>query len=228
MAVPQFDASFIRLLQQSGKAEIKNTATLTVSNSDTKSYKIYFDPELQNIRKTDNDMTSVNAGSLNLPSGYYQLFLQIDQPIVNIHYGESQPGYPATEAFEVANYQKGSYSRLNGTLFFGYSIQTANVMERDDLGNELVETSVINSNVLMPLKEERIIASWDREQDVEQTIGIPILCEIPLLKYLFSTTTTNREKSKVYLTVTATMLNTSKPDGMKAGEVFQIKPGSFK
>ena len=80
----------------------------------------------------------------------------------------------------------------------------------------------------MPLKEERIIASWEREQEVEQTIGVPILCEIPLLKYLFGTTTVSKEKSKVYLTVTATMLNTSKPDGMKAGEVFRIKPGQFK
>ena len=74
----------------------------------------------------------------------------------------------------------------------------------------------------MPLKEERILAVWDREQEVEQTIGIPLLCDIPVLKYLFSTTTTSVEKSKVYLTVTATLLDTAKPDGMKAGEVFQI------
>ena len=222
LAAPQFDASFIRLLQQKGKAEVKNTATITVSNSDTKSYKIYFDPELQNIRKSANDATSVNAGNLGLPEGYYQLFMQINQPVVNIHYGESQPGYPATEAFSVDNYTKGLYSKLNGTLFFGYSVQTANVLERDSSGNELVETSVINSNVLMPLKEERILAVWDREQEVEQTIGIPLLCDIPILKYLFSTTTTSIEKSKVYLTVSATLLDTTKPDGMKAGEVFQI------
>ena len=30
------------------------------------------------------------------------------------------------------------------------------------------------------------------------------------------------EKSKVYLSVTATMLNTAKPDGMEAGKVFRI------
>ena len=222
LAAPQFDASFIRLLQQKGKAEVKNTATLTVSNSDTNSYKIYFDPELQNIRKLASDATSVTTGNLGLPAGYYQLFMQINQPVVNIHYGESQPGYPATEAFSVDNYTKGLYSKLNGTLFFGYSVQTANVLERDSSGNELVETSVINSNVLMPLKEERILAVWDREQEVEQTIGIPLLSDIPILKYLFSTTTTSVEKSKVYLTVSATLLDTTKPDGMKAGEVFQI------
>ena len=219
---PQFDASFLRMLQQNGKAEVKNTATLTVSNSDSNSYRIFFDPDLQNIRKSDNDATSVTSGNLDLPEGYYQLFLQINQPIVNIHYGESQSGYPASEAFSVKPYSRGDYAALNGTLFFGYRIQTANVLERDDMGNQLLETGEITSNVTMPLKEERIIASWEREQLVEQTIGVPFLCEIPVLKYLFGTTTVSREKSKVYLSVTATMLNTAKPDGMEAGKVFRI------
>ncbi|MBQ7207091.1 MAG: hypothetical protein IJS01_04770 [Lentisphaeria bacterium] len=225
---PQFDASFIRLLQQNGKADIKNTAVLTVSNSDSNSYKIYFDPEFQNILKSDNDATSVTGGTLGLPAGFYQLFLQIDKPVVNIHYGESQAGYPASEAFEVKPYRQGLYAQLDGTLFFSYTAQTANVLERDDLGNELVETSQIQSSLLMPLKEERILASWERDQEVEQTIGVPFLSRIPILKYLFGTTTVSRERSRVYLTVTATMLDTSKPDGMKAGEVFQIRPCKFK
>jgi hypothetical protein len=107
-------------------------------------------------------------------------------------------------------------------------VQTANVLERDDLGNELVESSQMQSSILIPLKEERILASWERVQEVEQTVGVPWLCRIPVLKYLFSTTTKSEERSRVYLTVTATMLDTSKPDGMKAGEVFKIKPGKFK
>ena len=225
---PQFDASFIRLLQQNGKADVKNAAVLTVSNSDTASYKISFDPEFQNIVKSDNDATSVTGTTLGLPAGYYQLFLQIDGPVVNIHYGESQAGYPASEAFEVKPYSRGLYAKLDGTLFFSYAVQTANVLERDDLGNELVESSQMQSSILMPLKEERILASWDRVQEVEQTIGVPFLCRIPILKYLFGTTTKSQERSRVYLTVTATMLDTSKPDGMRAGEVFRIKPGKFR
>ena len=225
---PQFDASFIRLLQQNGKADVKNAAVLTVSNSDSASYKISFDPEFQNIVKSDNDATSVTGSTLGLPAGYYQLFLQITGPVVNIHYGESQSGYPASEAFEVKPYTQGLYAKLDGTLFFSYAVQTANVLERDDLGNELVESSQMQSSILIPLKEERILASWERVQEVEQTVGVPWLCRIPVLKYLFSTTTKSEERSRVYLTVTATMLDTSKPDGMKAGEVFKIKPGKFK
>ncbi len=218
---PQFDASFIRFLQQSGNAEITNTATLTVSNSDSASYEIYFNPEVQNILKSNNDQTSVTVSTVG-NSGYYQIYLKVTQPIVNIHYGESQPGYPASEAFEVRAYNPGSYHDFNGTLFFGYSIQTANVVERNNLGAELLETSVIQGNSLIALKKEVILGGWDLEQEVEQVIGVPWLCDIPLLKYLFSTTTTTREKTRVYLTVTARLLNTAEPDGMKVGELKRI------
>ena len=216
---PQFDMSFIRFLQQSGNAEITNTATLTVSNSDTKSYQLYFSPQNQNIVKSDNDQSSVTVGS----GGGKQIQLEVNSPIVNIHYGESQPGYPESEAFAVDNYRPGSYSNFNGTLFFGYNIRTANVVERNNVGAELVETSTVNGESLIPLGREVILGRWALEQEVEQTIGVPWLCEIPFIKYLFSTTTTSREHTDVYLSVTATLLDTARPNGMKVGELKQIK-----
>ena len=216
---PQFDMSFVRFLQQSGNAEITNTATLTVSNSDSKNYELYFSPQNQNIVKSNNDQSSVNVGS----AGTRQIYLQIKSPIVNIHYGESQPGYPESEAFAVDNYRPGSYSNFNGTLFFGYNIQTANVVERNNVGAELVETGSIAGDTLIPLGREVVLGRWELEQEVEETIGVPLLCDIPILKYLFSTTTTSREHTEVYLTVTATLLNTAKPNGMKAGELKRIK-----
>ena len=218
---PQFDASFIRFLQQSGNAEITNTASLTVSNSDTANYEIYFNPGTQNIMKSDNDQSSVSASAAG--SGKHQIYLKISQPIVNIHYGESQPGYPASEAFEVSDYRPGGYQDFNGTLFFGYDIQTASAVERNNVGAELVETGEISGNSLVALKQEAVLGSWELDQQVEQVIGVPWLCDIPILKYLFSTTTVSREKTRVYLTVTARLLNTSKPDGMKVGELHQIK-----
>ena len=42
-----------------------------------------------------------------------------------------------------------------------------------------------------------------RSSDVEQTIGIPFLCEIPVLKYIFGTTTTNTEINRFFVTVRA-------------------------
>lgn len=217
---PQFDMSFVRFLQQSGNAEITNTATMTVSNSDTKSYELYFSPRSQNIVKGDNDMASVTVGAAGQQR---QIHLQVKTPIVNIHYGESQPGYPASEAFEVDDYRPGSYANFNGTLFFGYNIDTANAVERNNVGAELVETGSINGESLIPLGREVILGRWALEQEVEQTIGVPWLCRIPFIKYLFSTTTTSREHTEVYLSVTATLLNTAKPDGMRVGELKQIR-----
>ena len=44
---PQFDAGFLRVLQQSGKADIRNSASLTVANSETNSYALMFSPQLR-------------------------------------------------------------------------------------------------------------------------------------------------------------------------------------
>ena len=216
---PQFDMSFVRFLQQSGNAEMTNTATMTVSNSDSKNYELFFSPQRQNIIKSDNDRSSVVTGA----GGARQLRLEVINPIVNIHYGESQPGYPESEAFAVDGYHPGTYPDFNGTLFFGYNIQTAGVVERNNVGAELVETGTVAGNSLIPLGREVVLGRWSRDQAVEQTIGVPWLCRIPMLKYLFSTTTTSRERTEVYLTVTATLLNTARPNGMKVGELKQIK-----
>jgi type II secretory pathway component GspD/PulD (secretin) len=219
---PQFDASFIRLLEQKGSAKITNTAMLSVSNSDTDSYRIFFNPQLQNIVKSNNDQTSVNASNLNLPEGMNQLYLRIDQPIVNIHYGASQSGYAASETFSVEPYKNGAYSQYPGTVFFAYSLQSATVMERSNTGEELVNSCVMESSVLLDLNKEFILGQWNTQQEVEQTIGVPWLSEIPILKYLFSTTTVQRENCKLYLTITPRLLNTAEPSGIKAGELFSM------
>ncbi|MBE6371623.1 MAG: hypothetical protein E7055_06070 [Lentisphaerae bacterium] len=221
---PQFDAGFLRVLQQSGKADIRNSASLTVANSETNSYALMFSPQLQNIIKSDNDKTSVGTIT-SLPEGMYQVYLKINAPVVNLHdsgQGEAQAPYPRSEAFSIEPYQPGSLAHANGTVFFGYSIQTANVMERNNLGHELIETGVTEGNTLLSLNKEMILSQWEKEQDVKQTIGIPWLSKIPYLGYLFGTTTTSREKIHVCLTVRAEILNTAKPDGPSVGVLTKI------
>ena len=85
---PQFDASFIRILGQSGKAEVRSRASITAVNSETNSYEIFFDPEFQNIVKSNSDQTVVSASGVG--EGYYQAYLAVKQPIVNLHYGVPQ------------------------------------------------------------------------------------------------------------------------------------------
>lgn len=214
---PQFDASFIRVLQQNGKAKLQNTATMTVANSDSNTYNISFNPQLQNIIKADNDMSSVTASSV-ASSGISQLQLTINQPIVNLHEGSEIE-------FEIADYKPGTYAECpSGVVFFGYNIQSANVVERNNYGSELIETSNISGNLSMELNQEKIIASWEKLQEVEELIGVPFLSEIPILKYLFSTTTTSQEKTKVYLTVKAEMLDGNKAfNPVNAGVLTKLR-----
>ncbi len=223
LVAPQFDASFIRMLAQKGNASVTGTATLNASNSDTASYEIFFNPQLQNIVKNNNDITSVTASNLNLPEGFNQLYLRIDQPIVNLHYGQGQAGYDSSEVFSVKPYKPGTYNQYPGTVFFSYSIQSATVLERSNTGEELVNTNSMDSSVLLDLDKEFILGQWDCQQEVEQVIGVPFLSKIPILKYLFSTTTTQKEQCKVYLTVTAKLLSAAAPAELEPGKLFAME-----
>ena len=142
---------------------------------------------------------------------------------MNIHYGSSQGGAPASETFEVAPYQNGAYSQYPGTVFFAYSLQSATVLERSNTGEELVNSSLMESSILLDLDKEFILGQWNSTQEVEQTIGVPFLSEIPILKYIFSTTTTQTEKCKLYLTITPRLLNTAQPGKLKTGELFALE-----
>lgn len=220
---PQFDASFLRILAQSGHAEIKNTASLTVLNSDSAVSEIYFNPELQNIVKNNNDQTSVIAGAIG-SSDYHQVYLKITAPIANLHYGTPQNGYPDNEAFSFKPYRPGAYNNIPGTVFFTYDVQTANTVERNNLGSELIETGSIVGSTLIALNRETVLARWDRKQKVEQTIGIPFLSAIPVLKYLFGTTTTSTETTHVCLTVSAAVRTpVALPQGFRTGMVTPLK-----
>ena len=64
-------------------------------------------------------------------------------------------------------------------------------------------TENISSQTVLPFNREQLLASWNRSSNVEQTIGIPFLCEIPVLKYLFGTTTANTEVNRFFVTVRA-------------------------
>jgi type II secretory pathway component GspD/PulD (secretin) len=76
--------------------------------------------------------------------------------------------------------------------------------------------------------KDKVIASWEKFDEVEQRIGAPYLMDLPILKYLFNTTTKNRHKTKVYLVVNAKLLDGSKPCKINQGELFNLKLGSKK
>lgn len=215
---PQFDFSFIRILEQNGKAQIVNSAELSVSNSDSNSYQISFNPQFQNIIKSENDQSSVGISAASSLENAVQTLMVITSPVVCLHNSTDEV------EFELVPYEAGQYAGKKGTLCFSYSIQSAGSVERNNYGAELIDISAVNGSVCMELEKEKLLASWDRSMKVTQTIGVPFLSRIPLLKYLFSTETTTEEKSHVYLTVRGRILNTAKSDApCIAGKLTKLK-----
>ena len=110
----------------------------------------------------------------------------------------------------------------NWKIQLAYALSAADAVERKTYGTELVETSSFSGNAEIELNKEILLGSWSREQKVEQTIGIPFLCRIPVLKYLFGTDTVSTEKSFVCVTVHAELLDTG-TSSFLAGKLARLK-----
>ena len=168
---PAFDMSFIRMLQQNGKATVSSSANVLVANVPGKSFKVEFAPEYQNIVKDADHVTSVTAGESA------SMAIAITDTVIT--------------------------AGKDGVVNFNYDLTNSNVVERNNLGVELQETEAITSCSTLKFNDEQIIATWNRTSTVEQTIGVPFLCEVPVLKYIFGTTTENTEVTRMIVTARA-------------------------
>ena len=63
-----------------------------------------------------------------------------------------------------------------------------------------------------------------REQEAEQTIGIPFLVKIPILKYLFGTVTTIKERTYIVVTAEASLINPGPLDKSKVNWTISSGP----
>lgn len=168
---PAFDMSFIRLLQQNGKAIISSSASVLVSNTPGRVFSVSFAPEYQTLQKDEDHAASVAIG------------------------GDSTLSADISQATITAG--------KNGTVTFRYLIDNRNVVERNNMGAELTESEIFAANTTLPFNKEQILAVWNRTSTVEQTIGVPFLCELPILKYIFGTTTENTEVTRCIVTARA-------------------------
>lgn len=194
---PQFDLSFVRALQQSGNAKLAATANLTVINNEQGSYTVKFSPQYQNIIKSNNDQTSVVVGA----DANFSLLLK--SPIICFQSPEKNIGKDGQYEFTKKAYEQ----LLSGVIMFNYTVVMNNVVERNNQGDELVESSNVNSDLTLEFKTEKMLASWTQDTETEETIGIPYLCEIPYVKYLFGTTTTVKEKTFFIVSAHAELLH---------------------
>ena len=204
---PQFDLSFVRILQQSGNAKLAAHADLTFVNTAVyddaalnthlpKNYTATLTPGYENIRKDDNDRSSITE------SGDSTLTLTVTNPVICFGAAPDEISpkgtIPSTEAF---------YAKNNGGVVFAYKLASKTVTEKSNRGDELGNTSTLSGELTLGFKTEKLLASYVREQDVEQTVGIPFLVKIPVLKYLFGTTTTVRERTYIIVTAEANLVH---------------------
>jgi type II secretory pathway component GspD/PulD (secretin) len=202
---PQFDFSFVRMLAQDGKARIADSGSLTVVNDFDNSYSIKFTPDFQNIIKTpDTDQMSVEPSS---PSIFE---MTINQPVICF----KGAGNTVTESADDRRYDEEKASTTEGTIMFNYFVSKADPVERNNFGQELYQTMNASSNLTLAVGNERLLATWKKEYDTEQTIGMPFLSDIPILKYLFGTTTKIKSTNYYFVTVKAEWVM---PDAELAG-----------
>jgi type II secretory pathway component GspD/PulD (secretin) len=209
---PQFDASFIRVLQQSGNAKLAGNASLTVVNDYEGKFSVEFSPEYQNIVKDHkNDKLSVDTGN----SAEFKL--TIEKPVICFK------DFPVTNKKEqTINYSLKDYESGDGSVIFNYNVSMNTVVERNNFGDELADVSNVSSDITLDLKTEKLLAVWTKENEVEQTVGIPFLCELPVLKYIFGTTTTIKSRNHYFVTVTGRLVHPEASLSKFAGRVIEL------
>ena len=187
-SAPVFDMSFIRLLQQNGKATISSSAMLAISNVKEKTFSVAFAPEYQNITKNANHATSIGIGK----------DASLDAQISNVTITAGK----------------------KGVVNFDYAIKNNNVVERNNVGTQLSSSDNFSASTTLVYNKEQVLAMWNKTSKVKQTVGVPFLCELPVLKYIFGTTTENTEVTRCI--VTARVVPIVYNESMKPGTVAEF------
>lgn len=188
---PQFDASFIKVLEQEGLATVATSASVTLINGSDAT--ITFAPDFQNIVKSDNDKTTVQEG------GATTYTLNVGNSIINFK-GEK---YTKEQSKDGYLYYEEVPSTVSGTIMFGYDFQVSSPVESNNFGTQLVNTTGMASSLCFDVGKEQLLGTWEQSYDVKQNIGIPFLSDIPILKYLFGTEKISKSTAKVFVTLQA-------------------------
>ena len=209
---PQFDMSFIRCLQQSGNASVASHAELAMISTPVRSlddfrrlqmsqmsniakapfvYKVSMTPEYQNIAKNTLGRTFVGKSFYEDDNGKHPDPPRLDALIIN--------------PFVCMPEKNGR--GVPGGMIFNYHLFFKNVVERGNTGSELSNSVSFTGAATLSFGNEKLLAVYEKENWVEQTIGLPILCRIPLIKYLFSTVTKINERTYIVITAEAMPMN---------------------
>ncbi len=233
---PQFDMSFIRCLQQSGNANIAASADLTMINTPVQSqsdykyildlqqqnpdkapflYRVSMSPEYQNIAKNLLGRSFIGKSFYEDAEGNKHadppaLEATIANPFICL---PRIPGSADANGFipyASKTSEKDMKKLQDGGVIFQYALHFKSVVERGNTGSELSNSMTCTGAATLAFGGEKVLTVYEKENDVEQTIGLPILSRIPILKYLFSTVTTIKERTYIVITAEAEVLH---PEG---------------
>ena len=237
---PQFDMSFIRCLQQSGNAAITANTSLTMVNTPVRSleeyvqlravqeaaadkapyiYRASMEPEYQNIAKNVLGRTFVGKSYYededgNKYSNPPALDIQIINPFICLPQTGSENANAKYIVSDAAADLNSQMVKTDGCVMFDYSLFFKDVVERGNTGAELSNNVLCAGAATLGLGREKVLTVYEKENDVEQTIGLPILCRIPVIKYLFSTVTSIKERTYVIVTAEAVLLHPEEQKGL--------------
>ncbi len=222
---PSFDLSFIRCLQQSGEASVAADGHITFVNTPVKSiedfralvayqkanpanapyqYRLTMTPEYQNIAKNSQGRSFIGASFDTDETGELyknppELELIITNPIICMPGDRAKADADGFMPFPEAN----TKDVKNGGVIFRYKFNFKNVVERGNTGQELSNAASISGGMTLGFNVEKVVGVYEKDSEVKQTIGLPVLSKIPVLKYLFSTTTVVRETTYIIVTAEA-------------------------
>jgi hypothetical protein len=104
---------------------------------------------------------------------------------------------------------------------------TSSVLERDNNGQEGANANTIQSFLTIAPDEEKLVATFKRRQKVNQNNGMPFLSDIPILKYIFGSTTDSYAYYRYFVTFQTRPIP-PRPDLSRwAGNIIDIS-SSFK
>lgn len=247
---PQFDMSFIRCLQQSGNASAAASATLVLLNTPVRSqeeflrlrleqlrdqavspyiYRVSMLPEYQNISKNFLGRSLVGKSYFEDEDGVKHA----DPPVLNATIINpficlpGREGDRAAQGFIPHDPEAQKELEKDGGILFSYSMNFKSVVERGNTGAELSNSVVCSGAATLAFGGEKILAVYEKENDVEMTLGLPILCRIPYIKYLFSTVTSIKERTYIVITAEAERIHpdrgTTSPVSVSTGVKRRIE-----
>jgi type II secretory pathway component GspD/PulD (secretin) len=205
LVAPEFDASFLRLLAQNGTARVATSGVITVTNDYTDPglnynnarFRMSFTPEFQNISKNGDQAITLANDTPNT----YNFFLR--SPVIC--------------------FKNDLMHQESAIMTFGWSMTTSSVLERDNNGQEGANTNTIQSYLTIAPGDEKLVASFKRRQKVNQNNGMPFLSDIPIVKYIFGSTTDSYAYYRYFVTFETRPIKPRPDLSSWAGNIIDIK-----